>query len=504
MEREVRVFMKKTMTGFSKYIFMMVFVFTALLVNGMQVHAAYTEINVDSKAHGTLKDSMEIDTYYFEPARDMDVTITIKNTGRTKPSEWEVVISDQLSSGKVFNISGNYGSYTTEAYTIGSDRRWYVKVQAYGQFSTLSYDVIVNSSSSNADTGKSFEAVVLEGANPLKETTYQILRDSKKMKACDKLIIKCPTDGYLDLKTDAEGYDNLFGLDEEVNTGNWDYVENFSGTILAGTHCLYHCSGNMYSERTVSYTFYPYCNVYYVDGGKVVKRLKEYQLSESSERWELPTSEDVGEGYQFDGWYEDASFTKSIDYIDESIGKDWYLYPKKTAIRYDVKYILNGGENAEENPDSYTVEDGVISLQDPKKDGYSFQGWYTLENGKKSYYKKIGEYRLKSLTLYADWKKIPDNPGMTSLVKLTVGKEKMRVRWKKIRTDVTGYILEYSTSKNFENATSVTIKGWNNNMKIIKGLSSGDKYYVRVRTYSTFDGNTYYSEWAKPKKVKIK
>ena len=196
--------------------------------------------------------------------------------------------------------------------------------------------------------------------------------------------------------------------------------------------------------------------------------------------------------------------TKSIDYIDESIGKDWYLYPKKTAIRYDVKYILNGGENAEENPDSYTVEDGVISLQDPKKDGYSFQGWYTLENGKKSYYKKIGEYRLKSLTLYADWKKIPDNPGMTSLVKLTVGKEKMRVRWKKIRTDVTGYILEYSTSKNFENATSVTIKGWNNNMKIIKGLSSGDKYYVRVRTYSTFDGNTYYSEWAKPKKVKIK
>ena len=95
--------MKKTMTGFSKYIFMMVFVFTALLVNGMQVHAAYTEINVDSKAHGTLKDSMEIDTYYFEPARDMDVTITIKNTGRTKPSKWEIVISDQLSSGKVFN-----------------------------------------------------------------------------------------------------------------------------------------------------------------------------------------------------------------------------------------------------------------------------------------------------------------------------------------------------------------------------------------------------------------
>lgn len=43
-------------------------------------------------------------------------------------------------------------------------------------------------------------------------------------------------------------------------------------------------------------------------------------------------------------------------------------------IRYQITYQLDGGINATENPDSYTVED-TLTLQNPTRDGFVFAGW---------------------------------------------------------------------------------------------------------------------------------
>ncbi len=45
-------------------------------------------------------------------------------------------------------------------------------------------------------------------------------------------------------------------------------------------------------------------------------------------------------------------------------------------IEYAITYELDGGENAPENPDFYTIEDNYITFGDAHKDGYVFDGWY--------------------------------------------------------------------------------------------------------------------------------
>ena len=53
-----------------------------------------------------------------------------------------------------------------------------------------------------------------------------------------------------------------------------------------------------------------------------------------------------------------------------------FEYP---LITYDISYTLNGGTNAQGNPDSYTVESSKITLGDATKLGYTFDGWTNTE-----------------------------------------------------------------------------------------------------------------------------
>ncbi|MDE7453208.1 MAG: InlB B-repeat-containing protein [Clostridia bacterium] len=74
-------------------------------------------------------------------------------------------------------------------------------------------------------------------------------------------------------------------------------------------------------------------------------------------------------------------------------------------IVIDINYELFGGENAEDNPASFTVEDGRITLSDATKEGFVFCGWYLDENFWYSAYGEIDAYDWleKPLTLYAQF-----------------------------------------------------------------------------------------------------
>lgn len=70
------------------------------------------------------------------------------------------------------------------------------------------------------------------------------------------------------------------------------------------------------------------------------------------------------------------------------------------------------------------------------------------------------------------------------------------VRWK-TNSAATGYQVQYSTSSTFaKNARLVTVAGRSTGYRTLKGLKSGTKYYVRVRTYKKVGKNTYYSAWS--------
>lgn len=115
-------------------------------------------------------------------------------------------------------------------------------------------------------------------------------------------------------------------------------------------------------------------------------------------------------------------------------------------------------------------------------------------------YEYSGNYKFK-VSKY-------DSIGKTSISKLTATSKGFKIKWKKQTTGTTGYQIQYSTSKNFKNAKTITVSKNSTTSKTIKNLLAKKKYYVRIRTYKTYNLNgtktKVYSAWSASKKVTTK
>ncbi len=96
------------------------------------------------------------------------------------------------------------------------------------------------------------------------------------------------------------------------------------------------------------------------------------------------------------------------------------------------------------------------------------------------------------------------NPSKTTVSKLTAGKKKLTVNITKKSTQVTGYEIQYSTSKKFTSSKTKTIKSNKTTKVTLSSLKAKKTYYVRVRTYKTVNGKKYYSDWSGYKSKKTK
>ena len=99
-------------------------------------------------------------------------------------------------------------------------------------------------------------------------------------------------------------------------------------------------------------------------------------------------------------------------------------------------------------------------------------------------------------------------PKPTSISKLTAGRKKFTVKWKKQETQTTGYQIQRSTSSKFKNAKTVTVSKNKTTGKTVSKLKAKKKYYVRIRTYKMVKvggkSTKIYSLWSKAKTVKVK
>ncbi|MBR0447308.1 MAG: fibronectin type III domain-containing protein, partial [Clostridia bacterium] len=95
-------------------------------------------------------------------------------------------------------------------------------------------------------------------------------------------------------------------------------------------------------------------------------------------------------------------------------------------------------------------------------------------------------------------------PAKTTLGTLTAGTKKLTVKWTKKTTQVTGYQIQYSTSKSFKSYKTKTVSSYKTTSTSLTGLKAKTTYYVRVRTYKTVNGVKYYSGWTTIKYKKTK
>lgn len=108
----------------------------------------------------------------------------------------------------------------------------------------------------------------------------------------------------------------------------------------------------------------------------------------------------------------------------------------------------------------------------------------------------INEYKLivsfkgsYSGTKELTYKIVPKGTTITSLTSI---KNQITVKWNKQTNQTTGYVVYYATKQDLSDRKYIVIK---NNLTVsqtIKGLKSGTKYYVAVRTIKeiTLDGKT--------------
>ena len=82
------------------------------------------------------------------------------------------------------------------------------------------------------------------------------------------------------------------------------------------------------------------------------------------------------EGYTFDGWYTStdggATLSDTAYDFDSPVTGNLVLYAKWTPTTYTISYE---GAEAGSNPTEYTIESDEITLTNPTRTGYTFDGW---------------------------------------------------------------------------------------------------------------------------------
>lgn len=74
------------------------------------------------------------------------------------------------------------------------------------------------------------------------------------------------------------------------------------------------------------------------------------------------------------------------------------------AKKYTITYVLNKGTNNAKNPKKYTAGKAV-TLKNPTRSGYNFEGWYKNKKFTGSKVTKISKKSTGNKTFYAKWKK---------------------------------------------------------------------------------------------------
>ena len=192
------------------------------------------------------------------------------------------------------------------------------------------------------------------------------------------------------------------------------------------------------------------------------------------------------DGYTFNGWYKEVGLTNKVGNAGDPYKstETTTLYAKWDVVTYHITYDLNGG--TADTIDNYDVEDGDITLPQPTKPGYTFDGW-TGDNGNTP---------EKEVTIPA---------GSTGNKDYTANytANKFTVKFNKNATDATGtmvdqefiYDAEQTLNENKFTRTGYHFTGWNR-----KENGTGDSYTDKqqhVKNLATSGTVNLYAQWEK-------
>ncbi|MGN0709397.1 MAG: BspA family leucine-rich repeat surface protein [Anaerovoracaceae bacterium] len=186
--------------------------------------------------------------------------------------------------------------------------------------------------------------------------------------------------------------------DNETGTPYKGYAPSVSTAISYNCVCSSDTAKLEFTEKS---SFYVY--LHYNDGKTAAKRLER----KKGESLSLPVPS--REGYVFDGWYTVTKDTpkykseyKRAAEVDPDIIGTQHYYAEWHAGR-TVKFDTNGGGTI--SAQTVDINDSAEKPDDPVKDGYIFDGWYTDKDCTSAY--DFSTPVTEDMTLYAKWTPTP-------------------------------------------------------------------------------------------------
>ena len=128
----------------------------------------------------------------------------------------------------------------------------------------------------------------------------------------------------------------------------------------------------------------------------------ESQNVNAGEKLTEPTPAPTREGFTFDGWYEDSTFSTKFDF-NTPITDNMTLYAKWTENKYTLTFDANGGSGTMTPVTDLTGEYTLPANEFTAPSGKQFKGWSLTADG--AIVTKVD--MTENRTVYAIWENIP-------------------------------------------------------------------------------------------------
>ena len=204
-----------------------------------------------------------------------------------------------------------------------------------------------------------------------------------------------------------------------VNDGKTDYGYEFAVDTKAGYQLasdlkvIYNGVDVTSTAKVKKYAWGGYVTV---DLGKAIGTPVVYTITFNSndgtsvapqnvnagEKLTEPTPAPTREGFTFDGWYEDSTFSTKFNF-DTPITDNMTLYAKWTENKYTLTFDANGGSGTMTPVTDLTGEYTLPANEFTAPSGKQFKGWSLTTDG--STVSKVA--MTENRTVYAIWENIP-------------------------------------------------------------------------------------------------
>ncbi|MBB6463636.1 InlB B-repeat-containing protein [Flammeovirga kamogawensis] len=192
----------------------------------------------------------------------------------------------------------------------------------------------------------------------------------------------------------------------------------------------------------------------------------------------------------FIGWYSDSNFSTQVNTINPNGATNIILYAKWNE-KHTITYNLNNGVNSTSNPSSFYTNDALLTLSNPTRAHYTFDGWYGDINFNGSRITTIASGTTSDVQLFAKWTPITytityhRNGGTDLNVSGTSTPATYTIETPSFQLDyldgpVTGsYFIAWYTEPNFINSYTQIPRGTTGNLNLYAKFNySGVSYTI--------------------------